>query len=81
MGEISITKLLVVAALVVVLVGTKKLRTLGGDLGAAIKGMVMTLNYYTISQLYIIANSNVSRIIYENMFCKQYIFAYIYSTI
>ena len=45
------------------------------------KGMGMTLNYYTISQLYIIANSNVSRIIYENMFCKQYIFAYIYSTI
>ena len=36
MGEISITKLLVVAALVVLLFGTKKLRTLGGDLGAAI---------------------------------------------
>lgn len=33
MGEISITKLLVVAALVVLLFGTKKLRTLGGDLG------------------------------------------------
>lgn len=30
MGEISITKLLVVAALVVLLFGTKKLRTLGG---------------------------------------------------
>lgn len=29
MGEISITKLLVVAALVVLLFGTKKLRTLG----------------------------------------------------
>lgn len=39
MGEISITKLLVVAALVVLLFGTKKLRTLGGDLGAAIKGL------------------------------------------
>ncbi|MFT2870739.1 twin-arginine translocase subunit TatE [Enterobacter sp. 01-M-02-SI-ECC] len=38
MGEISITKLLVVAALVVLLFGTKKLRTLGGDLGASIKG-------------------------------------------
>lgn len=38
MGEISITKLLVVAALVVLLFGTKKLRTLGGDTGAAIKG-------------------------------------------
>lgn len=32
MGEISITKLLVVAALVVLLFGTKKLRTLGGAL-------------------------------------------------
>lgn len=31
MGEISITKLLVVAALVVLLFGTKKLRTLGGS--------------------------------------------------
>lgn len=29
MGEISITKLLVIAALVVLLFGTKKLRTLG----------------------------------------------------
>ena len=38
MGEISITKLLVVAALVVLLFGTRKLRTLGGDLGTAIKG-------------------------------------------
>lgn len=38
MGEISITKLLVVGALIVLLFGTKKLRTLGGDLGAAIKG-------------------------------------------
>ena len=38
MGEISITKLLVIAALVILLFGTKKLRTLGGDLGTAIKG-------------------------------------------
>lgn len=38
MGEISITKLLVVGVLIVLLFGTKKLRTLGGDLGAAIKG-------------------------------------------
>ena len=38
MGEISITKLLVVAALIVLVFGTKKLRTLGGDLGSAIKG-------------------------------------------
>ena len=35
MGEISITKLLVVAALIILVFGTKKLRTLGGDLGSA----------------------------------------------
>lgn len=44
MGEISITKLLVVAALVVLLFGTKKLRTLGGDLGTAIKGFNKAMN-------------------------------------
>lgn len=44
MGEISITKLLVVAALVVLLFGTKKLRTLGGDLGTAIKGFKKAMN-------------------------------------
>lgn len=44
MGEISITKLLVVAALVVLLFGTKKLRTLGGDLGATIKGFKKAMN-------------------------------------
>ena len=37
MGEISITKLMVHAALVVLLFGTRKLRTLGGDLCTAIK--------------------------------------------
>lgn len=44
MGEISITKLLVVAALVVLLFGTRKLRTLGGDLGTAIKGFKKAMN-------------------------------------
>ncbi|MTH44882.1 twin-arginine translocase subunit TatE [Intestinirhabdus alba] len=44
MGEISITKLLVIAALVVLLFGTKKLRTLGGDLGSAIKGFKKAMN-------------------------------------
>ncbi|WP_254554434.1 twin-arginine translocase subunit TatE [Salmonella enterica] len=44
MGEISITKLLVDAALVVLLFGTKKLRTLGGDLGTAIKGFKKAMN-------------------------------------
>ncbi|MFR4486162.1 MAG: twin-arginine translocase subunit TatE [Escherichia coli] len=43
MGEISITKLLVVAALVVLLFGTKKLRTLGGDL-ERLKGFKKAMN-------------------------------------
>lgn len=43
MGEISITKLLVVAALVVLLFGTKKLRTLV-ETGAAIKGFKKAMN-------------------------------------
>lgn len=38
MGGISITQLLIVAAIVVILFGTKKLRGLGADLGASIKG-------------------------------------------
>lgn len=38
MEGISLAKLLIVGALIVLLFGTKKLRTLGGDLGAAIKG-------------------------------------------
>lgn len=38
MGGISITQLLIIAVIVVLLFGTKKLRTLGSDLGASIKG-------------------------------------------
>ncbi|MFD1801680.1 twin-arginine translocase subunit TatE [Mixta tenebrionis] len=38
MEGISIAKLLVIGALIVLLFGTNKLRSLGGDLGAAIKG-------------------------------------------
>ncbi|WP_114191734.1 twin-arginine translocase subunit TatE [Edaphovirga cremea] len=38
MEGISITKLLVVAVLIVLLFGTSKLRTLGADLGSALKG-------------------------------------------
>jgi sec-independent protein translocase protein TatA len=38
MGGISIWQLLIIAAIVVLLFGTKKLRGLGGDLGSAIKG-------------------------------------------
>ncbi|ANS41674.1 Sec-independent protein translocase subunit TatA [Serratia inhibens] len=38
MEGISITKLLVIAVLIILLFGTSKLRTLGADLGAALKG-------------------------------------------
>ena len=38
MGGISIWQLLIVFAIIVLLFGTKKLRTLGGDLGSAVKG-------------------------------------------
>ena len=38
MGGISIWQLLIIAVIVVLLFGTKKLRGIGGDLGAAVKG-------------------------------------------
>ena len=38
MGGISIWQLLIIALIVVLLFGTKKLRSLGGDLGGAVKG-------------------------------------------
>lgn len=38
MEGISITKLLVIGVLIILLFGTSKLRSLGGDLGAALKG-------------------------------------------
>lgn len=38
MGGISIWQLLIVAVIVVLLFGTKKLRNIGGDLGSAVKG-------------------------------------------
>lgn len=44
MGEISITKLLVIIVLVILLFGTKKLATLGSDVGAALKGFKKALN-------------------------------------
>lgn len=37
-GGISIWQLVIVLGIVVLLFGTKKLRTLGGDLGSAVKG-------------------------------------------
>ena len=38
LGGISIWQLLIILAIVVMLFGTKKLRSMGGDLGEAIKG-------------------------------------------
>ncbi|MDP7592911.1 MAG: twin-arginine translocase TatA/TatE family subunit [Litorilituus sp.] len=38
MGNIGIWQLLIIAVIVVLLFGTKKLRSLGGDLGSAVKG-------------------------------------------
>ncbi|EKN6378125.1 Sec-independent protein translocase subunit TatA [Yersinia enterocolitica] len=38
MGGISITQLLIIAAIIILLFGTKKLSSLGADLGASIKG-------------------------------------------
>ncbi len=44
MGEISITKLLVVAALIILVFGTKKITYAGGDPGSAIKGFKKAMN-------------------------------------
>ncbi|MGQ0286364.1 Sec-independent protein translocase subunit TatA [Pasteurellaceae bacterium 22721_9_1] len=38
MGGVSIWQILIILLIVVVLFGTKKLRTLGSDLGASVKG-------------------------------------------
>ncbi|CAG8999401.1 MAG: Sec-independent protein translocase protein TatA [Candidatus Celerinatantimonas neptuna] len=44
MGGISIWQLLIIAVIVVLLFGTKKLRGIGGDLGQAVKGFKDALN-------------------------------------
>jgi sec-independent protein translocase protein TatA len=38
MGGISIWQLLIILAIVIMLFGTKRLRTMGSDLGSAVKG-------------------------------------------
>ena len=43
LGGISIWQLLIILAIVVMLFGTKRLRSLGGDLGEAIKGFRSSL--------------------------------------
>lgn len=44
MAGISIGKLLIIGAVVVLLFGTKKLSSLGADLGSAIKGFKKAMN-------------------------------------
>ncbi|NAW87674.1 Sec-independent protein translocase subunit TatA [Photobacterium halotolerans] len=44
MGGISIWQLLIVALIIVLLFGTKKLRSMGGDLGSAVKGFKKALS-------------------------------------
>jgi len=44
LGGISIWQLLIILAIVVLLFGTKRLRSLGSDLGGAIKGFKSSLN-------------------------------------
>ncbi len=44
MGGISIPQLLIIAVIVVLLFGTNKLRGLGSDLGASIKGFKKAIN-------------------------------------
>lgn len=44
MGNIGITQLLIVLAIVLLVFGSKRLRGLGGDLGNAIKGFRKALN-------------------------------------
>ena len=43
-GGISVWQLLIILAIVVMLFGTKRLRTLGSDLGAAVKGFRSTMS-------------------------------------
>ena len=43
-GGISIWQLLIILAIVIMLFGTKRLRTLGSDLGAAVKGFKKTMH-------------------------------------
>ncbi len=43
MGGISIWQLIIIAVIVVLLFGTKKLRGIGGDLGGAVKGFKKAL--------------------------------------
>lgn len=43
-GGVSVWQLLIVLAIVIMLFGTKRLRTLGGDLGSAVKGFKKSMS-------------------------------------
>mgnify|MGYP000641243493 CR=1 FL=1 len=43
-GGISVWQLLILLVVVILIFGTKKLRTLGGDLGGAVKGFKSAMN-------------------------------------
>lgn len=43
-GGISLWQLLIILVVVILIFGTKKLRTLGGDLGGAVKGFKKALS-------------------------------------
>ncbi len=49
LGNISIWQLVIVLAIVVLLFGTKRLRTLGGDLGGALKSFKKAVNEHDLT--------------------------------
>lgn len=51
MGSLGITELLVIAVIVIVLFGTKRLRNMGSDLGSAIKGFKQAMKQEDTAQL------------------------------
>ena len=50
LGNISIWQLLIILAIVVMLFGTKRLRTLGSDLGSAVKGFRSSMRDETVDE-------------------------------
>ena len=44
LGGISIWQLIIILVVLILIFGTKKLRTLGGDLGGAVKGFKKAIN-------------------------------------
>lgn len=44
LGGISIWQLVIVLAIVIMIFGTKKLRSMGGDIGGAVKGFKKAMN-------------------------------------